>query len=184
VIFRVSHFLEDGQHAWVTAVKPPYEPGTVVIFRTTDGGVTWERFDTVLAGEPRQIDFVDANNGWLLTWPTNRPLRTRDGGRTWSPQSCEGGWDEKEMLDLQILSASEGYGSGRTADGGCFYRYDGTTWHAIDAGPDVTISLHTMDAKDSTHMWAIGTGRADTRAYGRLGTEEIVTLDVGIFPCA
>ena len=132
VIFEVSHFLDDGQHGWVTAVKPPYAPGTAVIFRTTDGGETWERFDTPVAGAPAQIDFVDANNGWIGAGETI--VHTTDGGLTWEEQDI---WTLHAVRDIHFTSPTQGRACTnlgellRTNDGGATWNKDRITAGAL-----------------------------------------------------
>ncbi len=73
------------------------------LFRTADGGETWERqtlFDGAGAGL-YDIGFADANNGWIVG--TDHILRTTDGGESWSPVDLglKGRrFDAKELLVL------------------------------------------------------------------------------------
>jgi photosystem II stability/assembly factor-like uncharacterized protein len=183
VSYSVSDFLDDGQHGWIVGRTLADDPRLTVVFRTTDGGDSWERIETPLTGYPKEVDFVNANDGWLVSHGTQRAYRTRDGGRTWREDSCAGGWGDRRLRDLKMLSATEGYGCGQTGDEGCFFEYDGRRWRPLPSEVDIPIALHTMDAIDATHMWAIGTGPADAKAFGRLGSERIERMDVGIFPC-
>ena len=73
------------------------------LFRTGDGGKTWER-QTLFDGEGAglyDIGFADANNGWIVG--TNQILRTTDGGELWTPVDLglKGSrFDAKELLVL------------------------------------------------------------------------------------
>ena len=73
------------------------------LFRTADGGTTWER-QTLFDGEGADlydIGFADANNGWIVG--TNHILRTTDGGELWTPVDLglKGSrFDAKELLVL------------------------------------------------------------------------------------
>lgn len=56
-----------------------------ILFRTDDGGKSWER-QTTLDGDGstlNDIGFADANNGWIVG--NGHILRTTDGGESWSP---------------------------------------------------------------------------------------------------
>lgn len=58
---------------------------TTMLFRTADGGKSWER-QTTFDGEISflyDIGFADANNGWIVGY--DHILRTTDGGESWSP---------------------------------------------------------------------------------------------------
>jgi photosystem II stability/assembly factor-like uncharacterized protein len=82
-----SLFLS-GQIAWVT----DRDGGDLVLFRTTDGGSSWDEFRTTLPPgwpELREVSFLDRNHGWLVLKHKSddqiRILATHDGGRTWYP---------------------------------------------------------------------------------------------------
>jgi hypothetical protein len=59
-----------------------------MLFRTSDGGRTWERLSLPL-GEA--VHFVDRQTGWLAGGPAGDQLyRTQDGGVTWEKQPALG----------------------------------------------------------------------------------------------
>ncbi len=77
--------------AWV-AVSQIATDGTttVVVFRTTDGGQTWQNTTIQQISPIYQIAFVDAQHGWMLSKQADLAsaeaidiLRTTDGGKTW-----------------------------------------------------------------------------------------------------
>ena len=77
----------------------PFEVPPSVLLHTTDGGATWQQaFRSSKYGVFQQVQFVDAQRGWLLATPCfpgqriqdcnafsdgAALLRTEDGGRTW-----------------------------------------------------------------------------------------------------
>lgn len=92
----VSYFL-DADQAWLATAKPmpslrPPTPTSVIVSRTLDGGKTWStgsRF-IIPAGAPAWLDFVDAENGWLMASlgaaagsQQVEIYRTSDGGMNW-----------------------------------------------------------------------------------------------------
>jgi len=83
-------FLLSGRTAWVT----DHEGDDLLLFRTIDGGQSWEGSRTSLPydwPEVREILFVDQANGWIVLGRKQddeiRLLGTTDGGRTWTPVS-------------------------------------------------------------------------------------------------
>lgn len=78
--------------AWVAVSRADAGGTTTVsVFRTTDGGQTWQE-TTILQTSPiYQITFVDARHGWMLSKQVDLAsaeavaiLRTTDGGKTWA----------------------------------------------------------------------------------------------------
>jgi photosystem II stability/assembly factor-like uncharacterized protein len=78
--------------AWV-AVPETAADGTptVVVFRTTDGGQTWQETTIQQSSPIYSITFVDAQHGWMLSKQVDLAsaeavdiLRTTDGGKTWA----------------------------------------------------------------------------------------------------
>ncbi|MEX1185174.1 MAG: YCF48-related protein [Gemmatimonadaceae bacterium] len=106
-----------------------------VLFRTADGGKSWERLTTFdgQISHLNDIGFADANNGWIVG--SAHILRTTDGGESWSPVDTEKvtgtGYyvSAKELLVLgpdAIVVGTDGQNRQimRTLDGGI-------TWEAI-----------------------------------------------------
>ncbi len=129
-VLKCADFLDDERHGWVAAV----DAGDAVLFRTTDGGRTWERIAVPDIGHDfEEIDFVDPNNGWWASKPVGTPptpiRRTRNGGRTWvgealrNDEGTEIPWRYGNAYDICMLSERDGYASvspislGRSFDG-------------------------------------------------------------------
>ena len=69
-------------------ISGPGPGGTVTLYRTTDGGRTWQRAQVRLelpAGSAGtiQLAFTDVTHGWLIAAGTT--WHTADGGRSWAP---------------------------------------------------------------------------------------------------
>ncbi|HEV3197864.1 MAG TPA: hypothetical protein VGZ73_08145 [Bryobacteraceae bacterium] len=80
-----SEYL-DATHAWITQDLAD----RTNVFRTTDGGQTWQQGAPVLRGSANsiQLDFVDPMHGWLLAASNEfggpfKLYRTADGGLHW-----------------------------------------------------------------------------------------------------
>lgn len=95
------YFLPTGQ-GWVWG---PQSAAT-----TTDGGKTWTPLpplpktgtNLVLPMQPQQLDFVNAEDGWLLG-SSGGLWTTEDGGKIWTqlPQPPEGAFREIQFFDAQ-----------------------------------------------------------------------------------
>jgi photosystem II stability/assembly factor-like uncharacterized protein len=75
-------FFLNEQMGWVAGNIPPE---TGIIFKTTNGGITWDSISIVPFGV-MELQFVDSLTGWgNLTWNTQEDglYKTIDGGFTW-----------------------------------------------------------------------------------------------------
>jgi hypothetical protein len=89
-------------------------PGILFLYRTTDGGSTWQNLGNTgqggSAGE-ELVTFTDALHGWRqVIAPTagqNRYSVTSDGGETWTAIDTPGPWPESGLLTFS--SASHGF---------------------------------------------------------------------------
>jgi photosystem II stability/assembly factor-like uncharacterized protein len=78
----------DADHAWVQFPDMNRYPNGGTLFRTTDGGLTWDPFDTPFSGG--SMKFVDEDNGWMMAdlgvgagSMAVSIFKTSDGGATW-----------------------------------------------------------------------------------------------------
>lgn len=84
----VETFILDNDHAWVQ--KPDFNnfPNNGLLYRTSDGGLTWTISSTPFSSG--DLSFIDSNNGWMLAdlgvgagSNAVAVFQTRDGGATW-----------------------------------------------------------------------------------------------------
>lgn len=82
---------------WVLKTFGTFEnPQGAVVYKTTDGGATWNKkvISTTTGDVGFQLQFVDANTGWLIVYnfSTGIPtfLKTTDGGSNWVPVNGAG----------------------------------------------------------------------------------------------
>ena len=77
------HFI-DAQRGW--AISPYDNNGAGTVFRTVDGGSSWQGVaGTSLSWGFQSIRFADAMNG-VAVGPSGVALITADGGATWIPR--------------------------------------------------------------------------------------------------
>ncbi|WKZ35615.1 MAG: hypothetical protein QY332_18550 [Anaerolineales bacterium] len=86
--YSVTTEFLDVSHAWVQAVDPDHYPRGGTLYRTSDGGITWEAFATPFSDG--DMEFVDTNNGWMMAGlgvgagsMAVSIFQTNDGGETW-----------------------------------------------------------------------------------------------------
>lgn len=124
---RVAFSLGD-DHIWTAAVVQVLDPVTgagtgteTYIYRTTDGGSSWEQFSVEHDRDPFGLHFFNSADGILYS--DGMFSRTSDGGQTWTHQNLPKGADSWPSL-MYVLDeahiwvfASNQY-TYRTKDGG------------------------------------------------------------------
>jgi hypothetical protein len=119
-------FALDGQHAWVVPALVPNEGElrTGYLWRTSDGGQTWEPSIPIkleLQGEPallesflpQSIFFLDDQRGWLVISVghyMNQDVLviygTQDGGLSWLNWRINSAWERgKDRMEAPICPA-------------------------------------------------------------------------------
>jgi photosystem II stability/assembly factor-like uncharacterized protein len=87
--YTVETFMLDRNYAWVQ--KPDFNnfPNNGLLYRTTDGGLTWTISSTPFSSG--DLNFTDVNDGWMLAdlgvgagSNAVAVFRTTDGGATWT----------------------------------------------------------------------------------------------------
>jgi photosystem II stability/assembly factor-like uncharacterized protein len=149
----IIYFL-DASNAWIASSGQPGSGSadySVEIYRTADGGSSWQRAGTAMAdqGWPAVLDFVDSHHGWLFMRLGGAAgsegvafYGTVDGGATWSKLSqtdASGGQGQLPLGCLKVapvfLDASTGWepGACNAGDGPFFYvTHDGgRTWTKV-----------------------------------------------------
>src|SRR6266508_6153902 len=88
----------DASHGWAVGN---------IMFRTDDGGQTWQRGDAPPASN-YGMDFADLSNGWAVG-TGGIVYRTTDGGRTWTWSATP---TSENLKDMDFVSASTGWAVG------------------------------------------------------------------------
>jgi photosystem II stability/assembly factor-like uncharacterized protein len=78
----------DATHAWVQFPDMNKYPNGGKLYRTTDGGITWEAFTTPFSSG--SLHFIDPSNGWMMAdlgvgagSMAVSVFQTSDGGKSW-----------------------------------------------------------------------------------------------------
>lgn len=162
---------------WVVASQP----GSLILFRTRDGGSTWQNLGMAeqggSAGE-ELVTFTDASHGWRqIIAPTggqNWMSVTADGGQTWNDVVTPGAWPSTGLLTFSAT------GHGFSAD---------TLPPTFDLVPDLPISAFSplWETTDGGTTWRQSTvttpaGFAAAQTYTGLPT--FLDADQGVLPVA
>ena len=131
-------FFRDHSLGWVASFEASAAALTsVTVFRTSDGGKTWESSPLLLGVDPGQqfagtgsLFFLDGSTGWLMAKLQTSSAgsagvlyRTNDGGNTWTKASIPIG------NPVRFNSPSDGWVAGGPAGGEMYVTHDGgVTW--------------------------------------------------------
>lgn len=123
-VTEIAAFLTSSL-AWVVG-KPP--AGPLMVFKTTDSGLTWQPGGSLQNATPNQMLFVSPQEGWILadlgappTYYTAAILRTTDGGASWVKMASADGTAQNSAIPygmksgLGFLNASTGWLTGSAA---------------------------------------------------------------------
>ncbi len=156
----------DAQHGWIVGASDIWGDGSV-IFRTNDGGATWEPQLSILGGEVVGVDALDASTAWAISDDTSgfnlganvSVQHTTDGGQTWVVQSVPG---NTALSAIDFVDASNGWaGGGAWGDldyplGAIFASADGGTDWQQEKLPKGTPAITSLQFVSATDGWAVG----------------------------
>jgi len=101
------------------------DPLTCSIYRSTDGGLTWNRVHTRDGTWLNSLDFPDELHGWTVGTDNiddrSIILRTSDGGLTWEEQA----FPTRGLWDVDFTDTSNGWAAG----------WYGSIYHTSNGGP-------------------------------------------------
>lgn len=133
----------------------------VVINKTTDGGITWQKkvLSTTAGDVGIYIQFINENIGWVLIFNLSgisaSLLRTTDGGNNWSPVGTTGGmFYFVDANNGWIITSSSSMGSAppyyisHTTDGGA-------NW-SVQYTDNTKGKLSNLQFTDLNNGWAVG----------------------------
>ncbi|WP_199616295.1 WD40/YVTN/BNR-like repeat-containing protein [Paenibacillus alkalitolerans] len=126
------YFFMDSLHAWVAL-----DGGPITIFRTSDGGETWEKSEIKEQSMTKYLTFLNPNEGWLMSFIDAETggkelvdiYQTRDGGSNWVKIASTFPNNELNNFPLEgvksgltFLNATKGWAAGALTNA------EGVTW--------------------------------------------------------
>lgn len=139
-------FLPDGQHGWAV--------GDSFIFRTTDGGTSWETL--TISASSNAVCFTSPDSGWVVG-DNGGIFATTDGGDNWSSQSSG---TSRLLASVHFINHLEGWICGGWQSGGSSYLIlhttnGGVTWESQSFGSNA-YSCEDIWFTDSMNGWVGG----------------------------
>ena len=143
----IDIFFLDAQRAWASSKNGSF-------YKTTDGGLTWERSEVIIYGDRvfESIFFADANTGWVAT-RSGRMAKTTDGGRTWEKL-----FKVKEEFHVrEVFFTDKEHGWALGEQGAILYTTDGGDQWVSVASP-ISEDLTELTFINNQIGWAAGQG--------------------------
>lgn len=145
---NISQYLSsvdfiDANTGWVV--------GESIIFKTTDGGTTWNTQPDGTTNLYYEVHFFDLNKGWVVG-QNGTILHTTNGGTTWSTQTSG---TSNDLYSAHFIDANNGWAVGgngtilHTSNGG-------TSWSQQTSG--ITSAIRDVQFVDGNTGWAVASG--------------------------
>lgn len=160
-------FFTDSLHGWLIGYYnegPTFLEDTTFIFRTSDGGDTWQKANLPFNAY-NVIFFTDTLNGWIGGYYDDIK-RTTDGGVSWISQSLPGLSAWFQIEDIYFTDPDHGWASGRhfpLAGGGMILQYQTSTGWVLNANDN---SYGGIYFADSLEGWVTTSGIRHTTDGG------------------
>ncbi|WP_157893291.1 T9SS type A sorting domain-containing protein, partial [Salegentibacter sediminis] len=116
--------------------------GTSDVFKTTNGGITWNKLEITVDEGLSSIYFINEDIGFISGgYNRKKVMKTVDGGNTWNKVL------DTEFGNIQFLNTQVGYGNRIGYFGGRLYKTidGGNTWdYILEVDQDIN-SFHFID---------------------------------------
>ncbi|NWF90530.1 MAG: hypothetical protein HXY50_13845, partial [Ignavibacteriaceae bacterium] len=136
-----------------------------VIYKTTDGGISWDKKTNLFATNLRAVTFKDVNNG-IVVGEKLKAAFTTDGGSTWTPSvfnSLPPGTTTPTLFDVTFSSGNNAIAVGDklillSSDGGATWNYSPVT--------NLVEALNGVKFFNSDNGYAVGSRTSAPRSVG------------------
>ena len=131
-----------------------------VVYKTINGGNNWNKLTIPYADAGMYIQFVDANNGWIMIYNSNLTgggiFRTTNGGINWNSITIPvGGFPFFINSNTGWLMPVSPGGSGTTSDSVRKTTNGGLNWTA-PWGTNAQVGFNAIFFSDVNNGWAVG----------------------------
>jgi len=147
------------------------------VYKTTNGGLTWNMFTDSSFHGLRSIGFTDSLNGWLgtLANPGIALYNTTNGGLNWSSAVYNNGFDSLGVCGISVVDKNVVYGCGRYYGPAYLFKTTngGVNWNTIYLGGQITtlIDCHFFNRDSGFVVGGIGNS-FETRSGAVLFTSD------------
>ena len=141
----------NAQTAWITGWFPSQQDQRSVVYRTDNGGATWNDLTQILNHRMGGVSFVDVDNGWVVGREAAMVM-TDDGGDHWNTIANLPVGDAIDLRVVKFLAEDTGWVIGT----------QGTVLRTYDAGANWTkktptsFDLTDICALDKSRIWISG----------------------------
>jgi len=121
----------DSRHAWIATWVQNGTPTVAEIWRTSDGGASWERTDVQLRPQGNlSLFFLDRDRGWMAATVSGdrsknnlkaRLYSTTDGGASWTEVRSDASDGTVPVAAIAFLDRDHGWGVPEPTFGGDLY---------------------------------------------------------------
>jgi photosystem II stability/assembly factor-like uncharacterized protein len=151
---------DGGPHVWICGLMN-------LVYRSADGGDTWQRQRGAGTWRLRDIAFIDVDRGWAVAQQSTL-LRTQDGGQTWVVELANP--NAPNLNAIRFRGSTNGIAVGQPNPGQppSLYAYDASApqpvWLAssvlappVPAPSNAALQSVVWCAPLNLHAWAVGT---------------------------
>jgi len=147
---------------WIIRTKGSFSDWRgAVVYKTTNGGESWNKITIPNYDAGIYIQFVDENNGWIMVFNTNYTggglFRTTNGGESWNNiETPISGFPFFINSNLGWLMPINAEGSGTSSDSIRKTTDGGLTWTAPWGTDNAQIRANAIHFSDSNNGWVVG----------------------------
>ena len=141
------------------------------IYKTTDGGSSWDLKTSVIVGTLRHIAFANENIG-VAVGDKLKSVYTTDGGTTWNASTFDSIPTGDESVSIRKVEFKDENNVTAIGEGIILNSTNGgMNWSFVSA-PNLSETLTGLSFKDSLNGWTVGTNSSSPKSIGLYQTTD------------